>query len=159
MKASLKTARITPKKLNLIADMIRGKNALDALHLLKFTPKKGAKIMGKLLQSAVSNAESNFKQDKDSLYVKEIYVTKAPTLKRSVPISRGRMHPILKRNAHALVMLAVKETEKKAPAAKQKGTAEVKKEEQAVESRTAEKGTKVKKTATKKATKSTKAKA
>jgi large subunit ribosomal protein L22 len=111
MKASIKTARITPKKLNLIADMIRGKDAIHAMNILKFTPKKGAKVMGKLLNSAVSNAVNNFKQEKDSLYIKEIYVNKAPTLKRSVPISKGRMHPILKRNAHALIMLAVKEKE------------------------------------------------
>ena len=144
MKASIKTARITPKKLNLIAEMVRGKDVILALNLMKFTPKKGAKVMEKLLTSAVSNAVNNFKQEKDTLYIKEIYVTKAPTLKRSVPISRGRMHPILKRNAHATIMLAVKEAPVK------KGSAEPKAEVKAK---------KVKQPATKKSTKSTKAKA
>lgn len=119
MKAILRSARIAPKKLNLIADMVRGKNAVEAQNILKFTPKKSAQVLGKLLQSAVSNAVNNFKQEKDSLYIKEIYVTKAATLKRSVPISRGRVHPILKRNSHATIFLAVKEPEKKTEAKKE----------------------------------------
>lgn len=109
MKANLNTARITPKKINLVSDMVRTKGVVESMDILKFTPKKGARILLKLLKSALSNAENNFKQEKDNLYIKEITVTKGPTLKRSVPISRGRVHPILKRNAHITILLSVKE--------------------------------------------------
>jgi len=154
MKAILRSARITPKKLNLIADMIRGKNATEALNLLKFTPKKSAHMMGKLLKSAIANAENNFKQEKDTLYVKEIYVTKAPTLKRNVSVSRGRMHPILKRNAHATIFLAVKEAEKKTAAKKETSGKEVKAELSA-ETKPAKTAAKAKKAAPKKSNKTT----
>jgi large subunit ribosomal protein L22 len=109
MKAIARQLRITPRKINLIAQLIRNKEVNDALSILQFTPKKGAKLLYKILKSAVANAENNFKQERDSLYVKEIIVGKAMTLKRSVPISRGRMHPILKRSAHVIVSVGVKE--------------------------------------------------
>ncbi len=107
MKAQLNTSRITPKKANLIAGMVREKSANEALEILKFTPKKAAKILYKLLNSAVSNAESNFKQDKTSLVVKEIIINKGPTLKRGVSVSKGRVHPILKRTSHITVLLDI----------------------------------------------------
>ncbi len=109
MKAIGRQLRITSKKINLIADLVRNKNAQEALDILKFTPKKGARILRKIVHSAVANAENNFKQTKSSLYIKEIVVTEGSTLKRSVPISRGRMHPILKRMAHVNVFLGVRE--------------------------------------------------
>jgi len=109
MKAIGRSLRITSKKINLIADLVRNKNAQEALDILKFTPKKGARILRKIVHSAVANAENNFKQEKGSLFIKEIIVTQASTLKRSVPISRGRMHPILKRMAHATIILGVRE--------------------------------------------------
>ena len=111
MKAIGRSLRITSKKINLIADLVRKKDTKEALHILKFTPKKGARILRKIVQSAVANAENNFKQQASTLFIKEIIVTQAATLKRSVPISRGRMHPILKRNAHATVILGVRDTE------------------------------------------------
>lgn len=109
MKAIGRSLRITSKKLNLIADLVRKKDAKMALDILKFTPKKGARILRKIVHSAVANAENNFKQESGSLYIKEIVVTEGSTLKRSVPISRGRVHPILKRMAHATVILGVRE--------------------------------------------------
>lgn len=109
MKAIGRQLRITSKKINLIADLVRNKNAQEALDILKFTPKKGARILRKIVHSAISNAENNFKQEKNSLYIKEIIVTQGSTLKRSISISRGRMHPILKRMAHATVILGVRE--------------------------------------------------
>lgn len=109
MKSVVRTSRITPKKLNLVAGMIRRKDANEALELLKFTPKKAAIILRKALKSAISNAENNFKQEAASLYVKEVIVTKASTLKRWLPASRGRSQPILKRNAHVTVLIGVKE--------------------------------------------------
>jgi large subunit ribosomal protein L22 len=105
MKAIIRTSRITPKKANLIAGMIRNRKANEGLEILKYTPKKAAKILYKLLNSAVNNAVSNFKQDQKALLIKEVVVTKGPTLKRGVPVSRGRVYPILKRTAHITVTL------------------------------------------------------
>lgn len=105
MKAILRQISITPKKANLIAELVRNKNAMDAITILKFTPKKAAKILKKLIASAMANATNNLKQDQESLFVKEIIVTKGPVYKRGVPVSRGRVHPILKRTSHITVKL------------------------------------------------------
>ncbi len=125
MKAILRNIRISPKKANLVAGLVRGANVDDALSQLKFTPKKAANVLYKVIQSAASNAENNFKQDRSKLYVKEIVVTKGPTYKRGQSVSRGRMHPILKRTSHITVyvdvMAPAAEPAKKA-AAKPKAT-------------------------------------
>jgi len=118
MKATAKSLRITPKKLNLIADLVRNKDAADAMEILDFLPKKGAKILNKVVTSAVANAKTNFKQDESSLYIKEILVSKASTFKRWLPGSRGRVNPILKRNSHVTVIIAVKESPKPKKTAK-----------------------------------------
>jgi large subunit ribosomal protein L22 len=144
MKSIARLLRISPKKINLIADLVRNKDAVMALDILKFTPKKGAGILLKAVGSAVSNAENNFKQDRDSLYIKEIVVTKGLTLKRSVPISKGRMHPILKRGSHVTVTLGVRESVK--PAQKEVKAA---KQEAATEKTAAKKEVKEKKPAKK----------
>jgi len=123
MKAILRRIRISPKKANLIAGMVRGKKVTEALNLLKFTPKKGARILYKVVHSAAANAKNNFKQDIDDLVITKILVTKGPTLKRSLPVSRGRTHPILKRSSHITVEVGVAEKEKGA----------VKKEKQAAQ--------------------------
>lgn len=103
MKAIIRQIRITSKKLNLVAELVRAKMVKEALDILRFTPKKGAKILYKAVKSAASNAVENNKQKLDDLVIKEIIVTEGTTFKRSVPISRGRMHPILKRNAHVTI--------------------------------------------------------
>ncbi len=105
MKAILRQTRISPKKANLVAALVRNKKALDAIDILRFTQKKGAPIIKKVLQSAIANATNNYKQAKEELYLKEVIVTEGPTYKRSVPVSRGRMHPILKRTSHITVKL------------------------------------------------------
>jgi len=110
MKATLKNTRISPKKANLVAGLVRGAMVSDALDQLKFTPKKAADILYKVIASAAANAETNFKQKRDRLYIKEILVTKGPTYKRSVSISRGRMHPRLKRTSHITVLVDVQAT-------------------------------------------------
>ncbi|MBU0727098.1 50S ribosomal protein L22 [Patescibacteria group bacterium] len=107
MKAILNRIRISPKKANLIAGMVRGKKVKEALSLLKFMPKKGADILYKVVHSAASNAKNNFKQKTDDLVITKILVTKGPTYKRSIPISRGRMHPIRKRTSHITVEVGV----------------------------------------------------
>lgn len=108
MKALLKNIRISPDKANLVAGLVRGAMVNDALTQLKFTPKKGAKILYRVIDSAASNAEHNLKQNREKLYVKEIIVSKGVTYKRGVSVSRGRVHPILKRTSQIRVMVDVK---------------------------------------------------
>ena len=127
MKAILKQVRISPKKANLVAQLVRNKNIGDAVALLRYTPKKAAPVLRKLIESAAANAENNFKQDKESLHIKEIIVTEGPTYKRRMCISRGRTHPILKRTSHITVKLEAKEMEKAKTVAPKKASA--KKEE------------------------------
>lgn len=108
MKAILRQIRISPKKANLVAGMVRGKSVNEALSMLKFIPKKGAKILYKVVHSAASNAENNMGQNLDDLEIKTILVTKGTTYKRHNPISRGRAQPILKRTSHITVEVGVK---------------------------------------------------
>jgi len=108
MEAKLNKIRISPKKVNLVAGMVRKKPVQDALDKLKFMPKKGAKILYKVIASALANAEKNFGQDRNEIQIEEILVLKGPTYKRSIPISRGRTHPILKRTSHIRVKLELK---------------------------------------------------
>ncbi|MBI2634272.1 50S ribosomal protein L22 [Candidatus Peregrinibacteria bacterium] len=115
MKATLRHARITPKKANLIASLVRNKSVIDALDILKFTPKKGANILRKVIASAVANAENNDRQTRSNLMIKEILVTEGVTFKRSIPVSRGRAHPILKRNSHFKIALAAINPTESAP--------------------------------------------
>ncbi|MEZ4087252.1 MAG: uL22 family ribosomal protein [Candidatus Gracilibacteria bacterium] len=82
MKATAKSLRITPKKLNLIADLIRNKDAVEAMEILDFLPKKGAKVLNKVVTSAVANAKTNFKQDESSLYIKRSCCIKGTSFKR-----------------------------------------------------------------------------
>ncbi len=112
MKAVLRTIRISPKKANLVAGTVRGKKVSEALPLLKFMPKKAAQILYKVVHSAASNAKNNFKQNIEELEVTKILVTKGPTYKRSIPISRGRAQPIRKRTSHITVEVGVPEVKK-----------------------------------------------
>ena len=111
MKAILRNIHISPKKANLVAGLVRGAMVGEALSQLKFTPKKGAAILYKVIDSAAANAANNFKQDRDKLYIKEIVVNKGQTIKRGQSVSRGRMHPILKRHSHITVIVDVKMSE------------------------------------------------
>jgi large subunit ribosomal protein L22 len=113
MKAVLRRVRISSKKANLIAGIVRGKKVNDALAVLKYMPKKGAKIIYKVLHSAAYNAKNNFKQDLGDLYIISIVVNKGPMLKRSLPASRGRSHPILKRTCNITIEVGVKGDEGK----------------------------------------------
>ncbi len=108
MKAILRQVRISSKKAALVADLIRNKKVKDAVDILRFTPKKASLMIRKVIEAATANAVNNFKQDEDTLYVKEIVITEGSTLKRGVKISRGRTHPILKRCAHIAVKLESK---------------------------------------------------
>ncbi len=129
MKAVVKTIRISPKKLNLIAELVRDKEAVKAMEILAYTPKKGAKILHKALKSAMANATNNFKQEKENLVIQEVLVSKAGTYKRWMPASRGRVNPILKRNSHLTIKIGIKDAEEKKPVKKaQSKNAEPKRE-------------------------------
>ncbi len=122
MKSIISNIRISPKKLNLVAEMVRRKSVVEADSILRFTTKKAAEIVRKALASAVANAENNFKQEKETLFIDEIIVGKGPTLKRFNPVSRGRAHPILKRMSVITTKLGVKGEE---PESKKKSKAEI----------------------------------
>ncbi|MBU0910777.1 MAG: 50S ribosomal protein L22 [Proteobacteria bacterium] len=104
-KAVVKNIRISPQKARLVADMIRGKQVDNALNTLKFTPKKGARIIRKVVESAVANASQNEAIDVDTLFVKKIFIDGGPMLKRIRPRAMGRASRILKRSSHITVVL------------------------------------------------------
>lgn len=107
MKAILRNLRISPKKVNLVAGLVRKKPVAEALSILKFLPKKTAKPLAQVIQSAASNATQNFKQKRESLIIGKIVVNEGVTLKRFRPVSRGRSHPIRKRTSHIMVEVTV----------------------------------------------------
>ena len=107
--AILKDARISPRKVKIVLDLIRGKDYDVAMATLKHTPKAACEYLEKLLKSAAANAENNHNMDKDNLYVSECFVTAGRTLKRIIPVSRGRANRILKRTSHITLVLKEKE--------------------------------------------------
>ena len=109
MKSSLKNYRQSPRKVRLVADTVRGKNVAQALLELKFLPKRASQAIAKLVSSAASNAENNFKVSKDDLIVKEISVDQGVTLKRYRPRARGVAKRINKRTSNITLSLGVKE--------------------------------------------------
>nr|MBQ4319033.1 50S ribosomal protein L22 [Clostridia bacterium] len=108
-KAYLKYARISPRKVKIVLDLIRNKDADVALAILKNTPKSASEYLIKLLNSAIANAENNFSMDSSKLYVSECFVCPGPTMKRMMPRAKGSGDRILKRMSH--VTIAVKEKE------------------------------------------------
>ena len=104
--STLRYARISPQKTRLIIDMIRGSDVLQAMKLVQFLPQKAAKIVRKILDSAVANAENNFGLDIDDLKVTRAFVNEAPTLKRFRARARGRGTRILKRNSHITIEIS-----------------------------------------------------
>ncbi len=105
MLARLRFVRISPRKLRPVAELIRGKHVDEALSILKFVPKKGARILEKVLKSAIANAIENDKKDQDNLWVKEVRVDEGPRWKRFRPVAYGRAHPIRKRTSHVFIKL------------------------------------------------------
>ncbi|MFA6315181.1 MAG: 50S ribosomal protein L22 [Candidatus Paceibacterota bacterium] len=104
--ASLKNFRISPRKVRLVANMIRGKGVADAQNILNTVIKKAGSPLGDLLNSAVANASHNYQIEKSALFVKEIRVDQGYVMKRSMPVSRGSAHPIMKRTSHVSITLA-----------------------------------------------------
>jgi len=108
MKAAWKIIRISPKKLRVIAQVIKWEKALTALNFLKFAPKKWAWLLYKILFAAIKNAENNDWQTSDNLYINTLIINKGIVYKRWNPVSRWRMHPILKRTSNIKLELQVK---------------------------------------------------
>jgi large subunit ribosomal protein L22 len=105
-RAIAKYLRISPRKARLSADLIRGKRVEQALSILSLTPKTGARLMSKVVQSAVANARQDKSIDVDTLFVKTIYVNQGPTLKRWRAKPMGRAGRIKKRTCHITVVLS-----------------------------------------------------
>lgn len=106
MKAYLKNYRQSPRKVRLVADAIRGKSVAEAENILTFLTKRATGMFHTLLNSAIANAQHNFKVGSDALYVSAVSVTKGPTLKRIRPVSRGRAHRINKRTSIVTLVLS-----------------------------------------------------
>ena len=107
-KATAKTVRVSARKVRIVLDAIRGKNVVEALAILKFTPRGAASDVEKVLKSAVANAENNFDLDRESLYVSETFANEGPTLKRFRPRAKGSASPINKRTSHITVVVSEK---------------------------------------------------
>ncbi len=107
-KAHLKYARISPRKVQIVLDLIRGKDVATAMAILKNTPKSASEYLTKLLRSAVANAENNFNMDVTKLYVSECFVCPGPILKRIRPRAQGRAFRINKRTSHVTIAVSEK---------------------------------------------------
>ena len=103
--ATLKFTHLSPQKMRLIADQIRGMSADRAVTLLSFSNKKGAKIVKKVLESAIANAENNDGADIDELKITSVEVNQGPTMKRFRPAAMGRAVPIRKRTSHLTIVV------------------------------------------------------
>ena len=103
-KAYLRYVRISPRKVQIVCDLIRGKDINTAMALLMQTPKAASEPLVKLLKSAVANAENNFSMDTSKLYVSEVYATSGPIL--MIPASKGRGYRINKRTSHVTLAVA-----------------------------------------------------
>lgn len=104
-RAELKYARISARKVKIVADLIRGKNVNEALSIIKYTPKASSEVLEKLLKSAIANAENNHHMAHEKLYVAEIYANQGPTLKRIRPAAKGSAVRIRKRTSHITIVL------------------------------------------------------
>jgi len=107
-KAYLRYVRIAPRKVQIVCDLIRGKNVGTAMAILMQTPKSASEPLMKLLKSAAANAENNFGMDPAKLYVTEVFATPGPILKRMMPRAQGRSYRINKRSSHVTLSVAEK---------------------------------------------------
>ncbi len=107
-RAVLRYARISPRKVNIVNDLIRNKDVSAARGILMNTPKAASELLLKLLNSAVSNAENNFGMDPAKLVVSEVFATPGPILKRMMPRAQGRAYRINKRTSHVTIAVTEK---------------------------------------------------
>ena len=103
--ATLKYARISSRKVKIVADLIKGKDINEALAIVKYTPKASSEVLEKLLKSAIANAENNHHMAHEKLYVADIYANQGPTLKRIRPAAKGSAVRIRKRTSHITIVL------------------------------------------------------
>lgn len=103
--ATLRFARISARKVKIVADLIRGKKVDEALAIVKFTPKASSEVLEKLLNSAIANAENNHGMNRGNLVVSEIYANQGPTMKRIRPSAKGSASRIRKRTSHITIKL------------------------------------------------------
>ena len=108
-RAIAKYVRMSPMKVGVVLDLIRGKNVDEALAIVKFTPKASSEVIEKLLKSAIANAENNHGMKHEKLYVAEIFANQGPTLKRIRPAAKGSAVRIRKRTSH--ITIVVREAE------------------------------------------------
>jgi large subunit ribosomal protein L22 len=120
IKARARFIRISPFKVRLVAREISGKMADEALAVLRFLPQRGARVLRKVLEAAVANAEQRSQVDVDALFIKGIQVDGGPVLKRFMPRAMGRVNRILKRSSHITVVLDEKTGKAKTPQPKKK---------------------------------------
>jgi large subunit ribosomal protein L22 len=111
VRSENKHVMISPQKLRLVCDEVRGMDAMQARTLLEFLPQKGAEIIRKTLNSAIANAENNYDINPFDLYIAEIYANEGPRLRRFKAGARGRYKPRVKRTAHLTVILEEREEE------------------------------------------------
>jgi large subunit ribosomal protein L22 len=105
VRARLRFVRMGPRKARLVADLIRGKGSEEALNILRFTKKGAAKIISKVLKSAIANATQKKSVDVDRLYVKRVTVDQGPMMKRFMPRALGRATMIRKKTSHIQIVL------------------------------------------------------
>ncbi len=110
VRAVAKDTGVSPRKVRLLVDMVRGKPVDEALTMLRFTPSPTARIVAKVIKSAAANAESVFQMSASDLKIVSIFADEAPTMKRYRPRARGRASPILKRSSHITVVVAEQES-------------------------------------------------
>ena len=104
-KAHLRFVRISPRKAQIVCDLIRGKDVAAAEGILMATPKAASELLLKLLRSAKANAENNHEMDADRLYVAEVFANPGPIMKRAMPRAQGRSYRINKRTSHISIVL------------------------------------------------------
>lgn len=124
VKAIAKGVSIAPRKVSVVASLVRGRTVADALTILEHTPRRSALAVSKVIASARANAEHNHNYKPDTLAITEITVTAGPRLKRFKPVSRGMAHPYQKKSSHIRVVVDGEQREIKKPEAR-KSTAKV----------------------------------
>ena len=104
-RAIAKYVRMSPIKVGVVLDLIRGKNVKEAFAILQYTPREAAVVINKVLKSAVANAENNFALDTEKLYVSDAFCGQGPTLKRFRPMDHGKAFKILKKTSHITIVV------------------------------------------------------
>ena len=105
-KATLSYARISPRKVGIVCDLIRGKSVAQAQAILMATPKAASPLLSKLVKSAAANAENNHQMDPEKLYVSTCYANPGPIIKRIMPRAQGRAYRINKRTSHVTIAVS-----------------------------------------------------